>query len=70
MKTTLIFILFIALTSCKTNYQFTKGQLLPPDYVHPDTLLVVENFNIPDSLCTDEDIWNVLDEYTVIYYKE
>lgn len=57
------------LTGCACTYEFTKDQILTPDYVHPDSLLIVESFNLPDSLTTDEEIFNALDEFTIIYKK-
>ena len=46
------------------HYEFNKGDVLLPDYVHVDTLIVVKSFNVPDSLFTDGEINKYISKYT------
>lgn len=61
-----LFLLLLVFLACRPNYQFTKGQILLPDYVCQDTLIVVESFNFPDSVSTDGEIAEFLKDKTVI----
>lgn len=50
------------------GYDYTKGEILSPDYVHYQTILVIESCNLPDSCETDQQIYDFLmsDKFEVI----
>lgn len=72
-----IVVLVVSLASCNHTYErddtgFYNGEVLLPDYVHKDTLIVVNadslNWAIKYyDIASDGDIYEILHEYTVTY---
>lgn len=60
-----LFIAFTLIECLPANYQFKKGQILLPDYVCKDTLIVSQNFNLPGNLITDQQISNFIKTKTI-----
>jgi hypothetical protein len=50
----------ISILNAEPTYEYRKGQVLSPNYVHTQTLQVVEDFNLPDTCVTDLQIYNYI----------